>query len=286
MSDIHDTVSDHDTGKGDTPAISADPPRERKRFRPWRALFWLVLLGASIALWIVVHQRPDLQEKISAMIGTRILPREGTAVVGTDEQFDAEQAARMELTNRGALVIAEPGSRAVSSVSFPKKEIDDEALQLLKPLFRLTSLNLGGTNISDEQLKDVGSLRSLVSLVLSNAAVTDEGLAHLRGLRKLEVIHLCNTKITDAGLAHLTGFSEMKIIDVSKTGISDEGLEHLSGLHKLSWLLIRDVPVTDAGLEHLHGMKNLKELTLPGTRVTADGISSLCEAVPGLKVDQ
>jgi hypothetical protein len=263
-----------------------EKPRVRVRINPVRVFIWLVLLGSAVGLWVYVKQNPDLQEQISAFIGQKVLPQEQALAKGSAGQFDAEQEAREELTKRGALVIAEPGSRAVSSVNFPDKDVDDETLALLEPLYRLTSLNLGGANMSDEQMKHLAGLSSLASLVLSNTPITDDGLAHLDKLRQLEVIHLRNTAVSDTGLAHLGALTEMKIIDISRTKVTDEGLRHLTGLKKLSWLLIQDLPITDAGLEHLHELKNLKELTLTGTDATPDGIAAIRKAIPGLAIDQ
>jgi Leucine-rich repeat (LRR) protein len=259
----------------------ASPPR--RRIGPWRTALWLVLLGGSIAFWLVAQRSPRLLEPLGAWL----LPASETGG-GSEAELQAEQEASRQLRNCGALVVAEPVSHAISNVNFRGngKTIDDAALELLAPLYRLTSLNLSDAALSNDQLQHLGSLPSLASLVLSDTPVSDDGLAHLRGLRRLEMISLCGTQVTDAGLVHLAALPTLRIVDLSHTQVGDDGLAHLAALPNLNWLLLKGDRITDAGLEHLHSLKSLRQLNLMDTKVSREGIAALQEALPGIFVDR
>ena len=60
-----------------------------------------------------------------------------------------EQAAAAALTKHGVLVVAEPPDKAVTSVAFCGKPLDEEASRRLADLYRIQSIDLAGSKLSD-----------------------------------------------------------------------------------------------------------------------------------------
>ncbi len=197
-----------------------------------------------------------------------------------------EQAARIWLKQQhNVLLVPEPSTRAITSVHFQGRELDDQMLERTADLFRLSSIHLGETNITDEQLRYISGLSHLASLVLSDTKISNEGLPSLAGLKKLEFIHLPGTEITNEGLKMLVAIPNLKMLDLSRTAVNDEGLKYLQAARNLEWVLLTGNHITDAGLEHLKSLPNLKRLTLNNTRVTIKGKSALMKANPKLAID-
>jgi hypothetical protein len=236
------------------------PAGNRQATDAGRLLLLVLLLGALLASWPWQRLR--------------------------QRQYDrAEKEAREALDAAGLVVVTEPKTKHVTSVSFRGRPVDEPQLARVADLRYLGSLNLAGTRITDRQLCRLGELPRLASLVLSDTAVTDAGLACLRRLDRLESLHLCRTPVTDSGLIHLRPLSQLAILDLSQTEVTDDGLVHLAGLPNLSWLLLAGNEVTDRGLVHLESVDSLRRLTLLDTDVTPEGAARLKRANPNLDID-
>ena len=82
-----------------------------------------------------------------------------------------------------------------------------------------------GEGITDAALESLKGLASLESLELSHSKVTDAGLEHLKGLAKLQSLYLSYTPLTDAGLEHIKGLASLQVLDLWATPVTDAGLE-------------------------------------------------------------
>lgn len=108
------------------------------------------------------------------------------------------------------------------------------------------------TRLNDEQLDAIAGLSRLTYLGLSNTGIGDAGLARVQGLRRLKALDLWHDGITDAGLVHLAGFDRLENLGlVGNPKITDAGLVHLRTLKRLRLLEIGQTNVTDAGLAEL-----------------------------------
>ena len=104
-----------------------------------------------------------------------------------------ELAAKSELTKLGALVVMDADRKHVNSVNLSTLKSPrtlDQAVELLRPLVSLGSLNAAGTMFQDAHARVVGQLASLQDLVLSHAAITDSAVENLHSLSRLKSIHL------------------------------------------------------------------------------------------------
>lgn len=197
-----------------------------------------------------------------------------------------EQAARSWLKEqRHVLLVPEPSTRAITSVHFQNRDVDDVVLGRTGELFRLSSIHLGETNITDEQLKHVSGLSHLASLVLSDTGISDKGLPHLSRLGNLQNLYLPGTKVTNEGLKTLAKLPKLAVLDVSNTAVNGDGLANLANVSTLQWLLISGNDITDESLEHLKSLPGLKRLTINNTAVTEKGKTALLKANPNLAID-
>jgi Leucine Rich repeat len=88
-------------------------------------------------------------------------------------------------------------------------------------------VRLQGPKVTAAALQHLRHLMDLQSLELKQCAVTDDGLAHLRGLASLKQLCLTGTPVGDAGLAHLTGLTKLESLDVNGTKVTKEGVKQL-----------------------------------------------------------
>jgi Leucine Rich repeat len=181
------------------------------------------------------------------------------------------------------------------------RHVTDRGIRHLAKLTRLRHLNLAGTGISDGALEVLRHLPALESINLAWTAITDAGARHLAACRGLRTVSLDATATGDgaihalAGMQHLCSFR-------SGTSVSDEGI---TALHRIpvfktwhggtatmgltsadaqpNYLLLRG-SFTDAGLAQLVGLDGLFALNLDDSRlrVTGAGLAPLA-ALPHLE---
>ena len=102
---------------------------------------------------------------------------------------------------RFARMIVSLGGHVVSRYCGP--DWIAESVQNCRPLLRIQSVDLAGSNVSAEMLSELGSLKHLEYLNLGNTQVTDAGLEHLKGLTSLKVLYVRDTQVTAEGMALL-----------------------------------------------------------------------------------
>ncbi len=168
-------------------------------------------------------------------------------------------------------------------------EAPDDALAGLPTLRDLRNLSLRDTRISDAALQHLRELPELESVELGHTdnqgtGIQGDGLKHLQTLPKLQYLFLTRTDVDDAALAHVSNMKGLVSLGLDFTKISDRGLKHLQGLTELRFLNLRWTKITDEGLQHLAPLKQLERLNLLGTRVTPEGVARLRQALPDLQI--
>ena len=111
--------------------------------------------------------------------------------------------------------------------------------------------SLSGPQASDAALEHLKGLTQLRTLNLGGAQVTDAGLANLKNLFDLQDLDLRETRVTGTGLANLEGLSHLRSIDLAGVEVTDAGLVGLKALNHLRSLNLAGTPVADAGLTNL-----------------------------------
>jgi RNA polymerase sigma factor (sigma-70 family) len=186
-----------------------------------------------------------------------------------------------EVTDKGLKELVE--LKQLQCLTLRGTEVTDAGLKELAGFDKLDTLTLS-EHMTNAGMKDLAKLKGLRELDLRSAKVTDAGLKDLAGLEEMQVLLVPQT-ISDTGLKELAKFKQMELLDLSYSRVSDVGMKELAGLSKLKWLDIRDTAVTDHGLMELAALKRLRHVNLStANKVTAKAISSLEQAVPGLRV--
>lgn len=172
--------------------------------------------------------------------------------------------------------VEKQGSGAIIGVSFAGcRAFNDEAMQLLKPLNRLISLNLEGAAITDAGLKELNANDRLQTLILCDTQIGDAAMKELSRLHGIVQLQIQHTRITDAGLKELKQLQHLKHLLLFGNEITDEGLKHLKDFKQLNSLWLGDTKITDAGLMELTGLENLRQLELAPSQITDAGLQAI-----------
>lgn len=159
-------------------------------------------------------------------------------------------------------------ARQLRSLNLNRTNIDDLAVNWLRPLQNLTKLGLRGNNVSDDGIDVVRRFENLEVLDISGTPISDRSLATLSELAGLTRLYLSNTAISDDGLKHLADLLVLRDLHLDSTRISDKGLGVLSRFNSLTGLFLSDTNVTLDGLAHLYGMPKLVKLVMPNRQMT------------------
>ena len=213
-------------------------------------------------------------------------------------------AASPEIILKTGGVIKEDSDGAIIDIDLSDRPLNDQLIEALASLPKLSVLRLRRTSISDEQLGKLTPLK-LRMIDLRNTNVTDAGLTHLAQIKSLIDIQLEKSKVTDVGiqkladldlksfnanyctsisnrsLAVLASMPSLEQIQLDYTKINDEGMEVLSASSRLKRLRIRGVDVTGAGLIHIAQLKSLSRINLRDTSLDDAGLSVIA-ALPAI----
>lgn len=211
-------------------------------------------------------------------------PGASRAAPGPGAEQEKAVAALREL---GATVQTDdkaPGKPVVRVVMSGEKATN-EAMEHVKALTDLRTLEVRDGLVNDHGLAELKGLTKLRTLIVRDSLVTAEGLKNLKGMADLEQLDLANNNLTDEGAEHLGALTKLRVLRLNRNRITDKALEPLKKLDQLQELDLRGTRVGNNGLEHLHKLAKLKVVNLGyRTAVTQAGVTKLEKAVPGLKV--
>jgi hypothetical protein len=239
----------------------------------WAVESWALALGVPVP--------PGWGAQAQPLVPTRTAPAR-TAAARTATAPAATPSPRPRRTTDDKLpnrVKQYVGLEPIPPLDLSHSDVTDAGLAHLRPLRRLTELNLGGCErITDLGLAHLTALRRLKTLNLSRCPqITDKGIIHLRTLIRLEELDLSRCpQITDEGIKHLGTLPRLTSLDLSGTDITDAGLIHLSHLNTLTNLKLYKCDITDKGLAHLRAFTQLTHLSLEGCElITNRGLRHL-----------
>ena len=148
---------------------------------------------------------------------------------------------------------------------------------MLSRLRELTLLDIAGTAINNQSLQHLAYLTKLTVLQLWETDIGDEGVQFLSGLRQLAFLNLRDSKITSSGMLHIACLTNLTSLHLDRTDIGDEGARHFPSLRKLQRLSLWNTHVGDEGVAYLAQLTDLVRLNLGFTRVTWKGLQHLSE---------
>jgi hypothetical protein len=121
-----------------------------------------------------------------------------------EKQQRLENAATALTTKGGSLVEKKYPQGQAWVVDLSKVTIDDEVLNALKSLGRVSELNLSGSTITDDQFVSLAKPETMgftFKLDISDTAISDRGFLAAAPLALLSNINVKGSKVTDAGVA-------------------------------------------------------------------------------------
>jgi Leucine-rich repeat (LRR) protein len=157
---------------------------------------------------------------------------------------------------------------------------DDDVVHL-RPLTRLTHLQLRQSEISEKGLAYLGVLHRLKSLDIGwtspfgktgSEALTRDGMKAIAKLTQLQVLSLAGGEFSESAFSHVSRLQHLRRLDLHATNVLDDDLTHLSQLKEL-----RHVDLGNTGVESLPlpQLPQLQSLSL-------EGVSLKCLAPSGL----
>lgn len=112
---------------------------------------------------------------------------------------------------------------SIEDLELAETEFSNAGMATVASMPRLTKLNLWLTRVDDDGVEALRGLERMTSLNLDNLpGVTDRSIDVINTLPNLEFLHLGKTGITPAGLRRLQGLPRLKTLHVTELGVSDE----------------------------------------------------------------
>jgi cell wall assembly regulator SMI1 len=162
--------------------------------------------------------------------------------------------------------------------------VTDTGIKALKDLTTLKTLSLGGTQITDRGLKELKNLKSLQTIWLDNTRVTGAGFEDFKGFENLNCLDLRESPVTDDGLRAFRALKNVRTLYLMNTKVTDAGVKELKEVTRLEDLYLGGTQITDAGLKELKDLQNLRRLDLSSTKVAMRGLKVLQAALPGIQI--
>jgi hypothetical protein len=187
-----------------------------------------------------------------------------------------KKQAALNLEEAG-VTLSRNDNHAVDGVSFSKKSVSQESVELLAALPELTTVRLHETDASDETVRSLRPLSGLTSLDLGFCQrITDTAVTDIAQLRDLKFLNLgfCR-RLTSKGFAQLGQLEELRVLNLSVTALTDTDLANLTSLRKLTSLDIDNTRVTDVGVDSLVKLPSLRSLRMVGVQISDAGLLKL-----------
>lgn len=164
---------------------------------------------------------------LGELTGLRELSLFGTPVTdaGLETIAGLPRLAKLRLrqtgvTGESAGALAET---SIEDLELAETEFSNAGMAAVASMPQLTKLNLWLTRVDDEGLEALRGVERMTSLNLDNLpGVTDRSIDVINTLSNLEFLHLGKTGITPAGLRSLQGLPRLKTLHVSELGANEE----------------------------------------------------------------
>jgi hypothetical protein len=164
-------------------------------------------------------------------------------------------------------------------------DIDDSALQYIKPLNNLRFLSISRTLLKGSTLGKLTALTKLERLHISHCDMDPANFCVLPKLKTLKFLHLGSDKVSDHTIDFLILLTKLEDLGLDgNNAITDSGVKKLACLTSLHFLNLADSKVTAGGVMALKGLP-LLSIRLGCTRVTLASQTMLKKAFPGCSIE-
>lgn len=153
--------------------------------------------------------------------------------------------------------------------------VDSAAFMHLRKLTNLTQLSLPPRNkVTQEAVNWLKHLPNLTTLDLSSYPIND--LHFLQGMNNLRELSLSGTQVNSDALAYLKEKPLLHWLSLDNCKhLSDDSILHLKSLHSIEDLGLSNTPLTDEAVKSISELVNLKKLNLQRTQITNDCLTFL-----------
>lgn len=202
------------------------------------------------------------------------------------------------------------GLRKLRKLNVAATLFDDRALQAIRSLPQLDSLDISGTLVTPEGLAEFGlpktlesfrfdklrlmtrtispqneplmnaiaRLNRLAELSIDDQAVTDEGAAKLNGHSRLKALSLVRTEIRSLSGLMPESLPKLEFVDASWSRLDDSGLAALCRLPNLKRLIAERTRILSLAQVDFANAQHLEELSLAKTPIGDADLAHLAQA--------
>jgi hypothetical protein len=170
--------------------------------------------------------------------------------------------------------------------------VTDDAMENVKGLSRVRSLEIQDTKITHGGLKHLSGLIGLQELNLQGDGMDDAGLEHLKALPRLERLNLCRTRITDAGFRQVKLLPHLRNLGLCASQLTKTSVKQLKAMPQLRELcfintgnITKVSSIADEHLELLKELTQLETLNIENPQTTPRGLKRLAKALPKCKIN-
>lgn len=211
----------------------------------------------------------DLQESFIPAIGEMVrdvpLTFETGRIVGELSGFRPDEIEFLIM--RGPLVdnfaTGQFRNWQVRSLNMEWSDVDDRAIENIRTLSKLNSLNVSSTHLSASGLSKL-RLENFTFLEASQIAYLMPVLTQLKNCQ-LTVLHVRDAGVTDADLKNIFRLQKLEVLDLTSNEITDKGIAYLIPLKHLSELWIGENKITPKCIDSLKKFSNLSGVTMSMT---------------------
>ena len=170
--------------------------------------------------------------------------------------------------------------RAATRLDSVAEQRRDFAVKRLQEL----GANIDGDSWRQQILVGRAMLTQRVDLDSTIWHGTEEDAQLIAELGDVGEMRFTGPQITDRYLDPVGKLKGLVILYISRTSITDAGIARLKECKELARIVVRYTDITDASIETLAQL-NVHSVEIIGTQITVQGVESLRERVPGIKVE-
>jgi hypothetical protein len=201
-----------------------------------------------------------------------------------DQAVKLLRASGVNVSMSNAQIFGFPVQEYPSAILLGRRDAARVDWSLLRQLRQLNQVQLEGTRHVDLALTELASVQTLRNVFLDESDVTAEGLRSFSKNPASMSLSLAGTTLSREGMEAIAQFSGIVRLNLSKAKFESAWLKVLHGHRSLRALDLRETDVEDDDIDLLAGFAGWELLILDGSRMTEQGISTLRERLPGVRV--
>jgi hypothetical protein len=164
-------------------------------------------------------------------------------------------------------------------------DIDDESIEILKPLGQLRKIHLKGSKITARGIRALSAFPLLTDVHTCNSDANNDFLLALSQLKGLEEVKLDQSQLAAEGMSYFPKLKRLRKISLQECNVDDKGAAALANLPAIQVMNLANNPLSDKGLACLEKCRTLINLNINDCEnITDKGLKHFSSAKPACYV--